>query len=140
MDGSQGPDQPQPKQAQPKQVTVMDVARSLAAVRPSGDVPELDGACLIAEIRSLEDQKSALAARQARLSVAFDLIQRREQSSSGVPAAELGSGVAAQIALARRESPARGGNRAGKSWTCLRRISLSLIVPGARCLIVRGAR
>ena len=108
MDGNQGPDE-----AQPKQVTVTDVARSLAAVGPCGGGPELDGARLIAEIRSLEDRKSALAARQARLSVAFDLLQRREQSSSGVPAAELGSGVAAQIALARRESPARGGRLLG---------------------------
>ncbi len=91
----------------------MDAARSLAAVRPSGDVPEPDGARLIAEIRTLEDQKSALAARQARLSVAFDLVQRREQRDRGMPAAELGSGVGAQIALARRESPARGGRLLG---------------------------
>ncbi|MDZ4090204.1 MAG: DUF222 domain-containing protein, partial [Arthrobacter sp.] len=108
MDGNQGPEV-----AQPGDVTVMDVARSLAAVRPSGDGAELDGARLIAEIRALEDRKSALAARQARLSVAFDLIQRREQSSAGVPVAELGAGVGAQIALARRESPARGGRLLG---------------------------
>ncbi|WP_354173189.1 DUF222 domain-containing protein [Arthrobacter sp. UYEF36] len=78
-----------------------------------GGVPELDGARLIAEIRALEDRKSALAARQARLSVAFDLIQRREQADAGMPAAELGAGVGAQIALARRESPARGGRLLG---------------------------
>ncbi|HEX9086221.1 MAG TPA: HNH endonuclease, partial [Arthrobacter sp.] len=76
-------------------------------------VPGPDGARLIAEIRSLEDQKSALAARQARLSVAFDLIQRREQRDLGMPAADLGAGVGAQIALARRESPARGGRLLG---------------------------
>ncbi|WP_349359711.1 DUF222 domain-containing protein [Pseudarthrobacter sp. PH31-O2] len=76
-------------------------------------VPDLDGVRLIAEIRSLEDQKSALAARQARLSVAFELIQRREQRDLGMPAAELGAGVGAQIALARRESPARGGRLLG---------------------------
>ena len=78
-----------------------------------GGVPEEDGARVIAEIRSLEDQKSALAARQARLSVAFDLLQRREQSDAGMPAAELGSGVGAQIALARRESPAKGSRLLG---------------------------
>jgi hypothetical protein len=61
----------------------------------------------------LEDQKSALAARQARLSVAFDLLQRREQADAGMPAADLGAGVAAQIALARRESPAKGGRLLG---------------------------
>ncbi len=84
------------------------MARSLAAVRPAGE-----SAWLIAEIRALEDRKSALAARQARLSVAFDLLQRREQADAGMPAAELGAGVAAQIALARRESPAKGGRLLG---------------------------
>ncbi|WP_144674520.1 HNH endonuclease signature motif containing protein [Arthrobacter sp. U41] len=74
---------------------------------------ELDGASLIAEIRGLEDEKSALAARQARLTVAFDLLQRREQADAGMPAAELGAGVGAQIALARRESPAKGGRLLG---------------------------
>ena len=68
---------------------------------------------MIAEIRALEDRKSALAARQARLSVAFDLLQRREQADAGMPAAELGAGVGAQIALARRESPAKGGRLLG---------------------------
>ena len=84
-----------------------------------GDVVELNGARLIAEIRALEDRKSALAARQARLSVAFDLLQRREQADAGMPAAELGAGVGAQIALARRESPPRaaGSSAWPKPWS-----------------------
>jgi hypothetical protein len=77
------------------------------------DGTEPGGAALIAEIRELEDEQSALAARQARLTVAFDLAQRQEQAAAGVPAAELGAGVAAQIALARRESPAKGGRLLG---------------------------
>ena len=85
-----------------------EVARALAAVRPARD-----SAGLISEIRELEDAKSALAARQARLTVAFDLLQRREQADAGMPAAELGAGVGAQIALARRESPAKGGRLLG---------------------------
>ncbi|WP_307038001.1 HNH endonuclease signature motif containing protein [Arthrobacter sp. B3I4] len=72
-----------------------------------------DSAALIAEIRALEDEKSALAARQARLAVAFDLAQRREQAAAGIPADQLGTGIAAQIALARRESPAKGGRLLG---------------------------
>ena len=103
MDGKQEPDA-----LQPASETVTDVARSLAAVRPAGE-----SALLIAEIRALEDRKSALAARQARLSVAFDLLQRREQADAGMPAAELGAGVGAQIALARRESPVKGGRLLG---------------------------
>ena len=89
-------------------MTVAEVARALAAVRPARD-----SAGLISQIRELEDAKSALAARQARLSVAFDLLQRREQADAGMPAAELGAGVGAQIALARRESPAKGGRLLG---------------------------
>ncbi len=76
-------------------------------------VSEEEGARLIDEIRALEDRKSALAARQARLSVAFDQLQRRAQAEAGLPADELGKGIAAQIALARRESPARGGRLLG---------------------------
>ncbi|WP_028272520.1 HNH endonuclease signature motif containing protein [Arthrobacter sp. UNC362MFTsu5.1] len=76
---------------------------------PPGD----GGAGMIDEIRALEDRKSALAARQARLTVAFDLLQRRAQSIAGVPADQLGAGVGAQVALARRESPAKGSRLLG---------------------------
>src|SRR5512141_3089736 len=106
MDGKQGPD------VVPEAAVGVAVTEG-AAMALRGVVPGPDGARLIAEIRSLEDQKSALAARQARLSVAFDLIQRREQRDLGMPAADLGAGVGAQIALARRESPARGGRLLG---------------------------
>ncbi|WP_251040306.1 HNH endonuclease signature motif containing protein [Arthrobacter sp. ISL-72] len=72
-----------------------------------------DSAGLIEELRILEDLKSAAAAREARVTVAFDLQQRHEQSDAGVPADQLGAGVAAQVALARRESPAKGGRLLG---------------------------
>ncbi|WP_082506898.1 HNH endonuclease signature motif containing protein [Arthrobacter sp. Leaf337] len=73
----------------------------------AGDASEEGGARLIDEIRALEDRKSALAARQARLAVVFDQLQRRQQSDAGIPTDQLGVGVGAQIALARRESPAK---------------------------------
>ena len=72
-----------------------------------------DGPALINQLRELEDVKSAAAAAQARLSVAFDAVERRAQARAGVPAEQQGAGVAAQIALARRESPARGGRFLG---------------------------
>jgi hypothetical protein len=72
-----------------------------------------DGAALLDEIRALEDRKSALAARQARLAVAFDRLQRQAQAEAGLPKDELGKGVGSQIALARRESPNRGGRLLG---------------------------
>ncbi len=72
-----------------------------------------DSAGIIDRIRELEDRKSAASAEQARLAVAFDLLQRREQARLGVPAEKLGAGIGAQIALARRESPAKGGRLLG---------------------------
>ena len=68
---------------------------------------------MIDQLRELEDVKSLAAAMQARIAVAFDRAQRRAQAQAGVPADELGAGVGAQIALARRESPARGGRLLG---------------------------
>ena len=87
---------------------VADLARILAFL-PAPD----SAAALIDEIRDLEDLKSAMAARQARHAVAFDLLQRRDQAAAGVPAEKLGTGIGAQIALARRESPAKGSRLLG---------------------------
>ncbi|MFD5278133.1 HNH endonuclease [Pseudarthrobacter sp. NPDC058362] len=72
-----------------------------------------EGPGMIDQLRLLEDLKSAAAALQARIAVAFDAAERRDQAAAGVPSGELGTGVAAQIALARRESPARGGRLLG---------------------------
>jgi hypothetical protein len=85
-----------------------DVMKVLASVRPAST-----GAGMVDQLRELEDLKSLAAAKQARITVAFDAEQRREQAAAGVPAKEQGAGVAAQVALARRESPARGGRLLG---------------------------
>ncbi|MGK3711239.1 HNH endonuclease, partial [Arthrobacter sp. IK3] len=50
---------------------------------------------------------------QARAAAVLDASQRRAQSRAGVPAAHLGRGVGAQIALARRDSPHRGNRHLG---------------------------
>ncbi|MCT9871407.1 HNH endonuclease [Paenarthrobacter aurescens] len=71
------------------------------------------GGKLIDQIRGLEELKSAIAGLQARAAVAFDLAQRREQETAGVPSSEQGQGVGAQVALARRESPNRGSRLLG---------------------------
>ena len=84
-----------------------------AAGRRTAERPPTDSAGIIDRIRELEDWKSAASAEQARLAVAFDLLQRREQARLGVPAEKLGAGIGAQIALARRESPAKGGRLLG---------------------------
>lgn len=59
-------------------------------------------------MRVLEDLKSAMCAEQAQLAVDLDASQRSVQESAGVAAGQQGRGVAAQVALARRESPHRG--------------------------------
>jgi hypothetical protein len=89
-------------------LSVADVSRSLSSVPVAADGPGM-----IDQLRELEDLKSLAAAKQARIAVAFDLSQRREQAAAGVPAREQGAGVGAEIALARRESRARGGRLLG---------------------------
>ncbi len=68
---------------------------------------------LIARIAELERVKSAAAAGQARAAAALDASRRRSEADADVPAAKRGRGVASEIALARRDSPARGGRHLG---------------------------
>lgn len=70
-------------------------------------------AALIARIAELETAKSAAAAEQARASVQLDALRRANEADAGVPAAQRGRGLASEIALARRDSPARGGRHLG---------------------------
>ncbi|TRW46892.1 DUF222 domain-containing protein [Georgenia yuyongxinii] len=65
------------------------------------------------QLRALEELKAAAAAAQARIAVDFEASQRQAQARQGVPAARRGRGIGAQIALARRESPARAGRLLG---------------------------
>src|SRR5271166_4007547 len=75
--------------------------------------PHADEAALIARIAELEAAKSAAAAGQARAAVELDALRRSNEADAGVPAAQRGRGVASEIALARRDSPARGGRHLG---------------------------
>jgi hypothetical protein len=108
MDGNQEPGVVQEAESG---ATVADVARLLGAVRLCGG--DDGGSGLIDQLRGLEELKCAAAALQARIAVEFDLVQRRKQREAGVTAEGLGAGVGAQIALARRESPARGSRLLG---------------------------
>nr|WP_306971162.1 HNH endonuclease signature motif containing protein [Arthrobacter oryzae] len=76
-----------------------------------------DGAGMIDQLRGLEDLKCLAGAQQAEVAVAFDRQQRQVQAAAGVPAGEQGAGVAAQVALARRESPAKGSRLLGMAKT-----------------------
>jgi hypothetical protein len=83
---------------------------TLGAVDPTDDVSRVDA------LRLLEQVKCAAAGAQARITAAFADSQRALQQEAGVPARRLGAGVAAQVALARRESPFRGQQHLGLAW------------------------
>lgn len=75
--------------------------------------PGCGAAALIAQINALERLKSAAAAAQARAAAAFASARRAAETQAGVPARQRGRGVAAEIALARHDSPARGSRHLG---------------------------
>ncbi|CAJ1582086.1 HNH endonuclease [[Mycobacterium] wendilense] len=74
---------------------------------------DADEAALVARIDELETLKASAAAAQARATAA--LAQRRmvAEAERGVPVARRGRGLAAEVALARRDSPARGNQHLG---------------------------
>ena len=72
-----------------------------------------DDAGRIDLIRALEELKCSAEAAQAELTAAFDRSQREAEARAGVPQERQGRAVAAQIALARRESPHRGRQHTG---------------------------
>ncbi|HPZ96352.1 MAG TPA: HNH endonuclease, partial [Mycobacterium sp.] len=69
--------------------------------------PEAGESALIAQITTLERLKSAAAAAQARAAAAFASARRAAETAAGIPSRRRGRGVAAEIALARHDSPAR---------------------------------
>ena len=75
--------------------------------------PHADEAALIGQIGWLERVKSAAAAGQARAAAALDEKRRADEAAAGVPKAKQGRGVAGEVALARHDSPARGGRHLG---------------------------
>ena len=74
---------------------------------------EVDEAALVERIAELEVAKSAAAAEQAELTMALDAARRAAEAARGVPAAKQGKGLASEVALARRDSPNRGGRHLG---------------------------
>jgi hypothetical protein len=72
-----------------------------------------DKSALVERIAELERVKSAAAAGQARAAAALDAARRAAEAAVGVRAAQRGRGLASEIALARRDSPARGNRHLG---------------------------
>lgn len=59
-------------------------------------------------IAELEKLKATAAAAQARVTAVLKKLRHAEEAERGVPTARRGKGLDGEIALARRESPARG--------------------------------
>jgi hypothetical protein len=72
-----------------------------------------DQGALVGRIAELERLKSAAAAEQVRAAVALEEMRRADEAAAGVPKARQCRGVASEVALARRDSPARGGRHLG---------------------------
>ncbi|MFI5508555.1 HNH endonuclease [Mycobacterium sp. NPDC051804] len=86
---------------------MFDIA-ALTSVNTSADEAEL-----IAAIADLELLKSAAAAAQARATAALDERRRAAEAAAGVPSKLRSRGVCSEVALARRDSPARGNRHVG---------------------------
>ncbi len=81
----------------------------------------------IDQIRLLEEIKAAAAAAQAQVVADFEDSQIRDQRERGVPAPQLGRGVANQVALARRDSPARARRFVGWSTILVTELPHTLV-------------
>ena len=80
------------------------------------DIPGSD-AERIDEITALEQLKTAISARQARLTDAFAVSHRAKLVKAGVKPVDARRSVCAQIALARRDSPHKGNRHVGLAHT-----------------------
>ena len=73
----------------------------------------VDDAERVAQLEALERLKAAAAAAQAVVTADFVASQRAAQRAAGVRADKVGQGIAAQVGLARRDSPHRGSRYVG---------------------------
>ncbi len=71
---------------------------------------------LVERIRALEMLKNAAAAAQARAAVALRRLREGQGRAAGRPTTRTSTSVAAEIGLARRESPHRGRILMGLAW------------------------
>lgn len=88
--------------------------------------PAADEESLIGRIEALERLKSAAAAAQARAAEAFETARLAAEKAAGMSAHRRGRGVAAEIALARRDSPARGNRHLGFAKALVREMPHTL--------------
>ena len=80
----------------------------------------------VERLHAMERLKNALAAAQARESVAFAVSQRERQVEAGYGPHRLGRGIADQVALARMESPHKGSRLLGLAAALVHDLPLCL--------------
>jgi len=68
---------------------------------------------IVEHLTVMEQLKSALAATQARVTVTLAEKRSLREEADGVPTGQRCRGLAAEVALARQDSPARGGRHLG---------------------------
>ena len=102
----------------------MDPATWIASLADH-DGHDLTDSERIDQISELERLKAAAAAAQARITEAFDASQRRAAPSLK-PTGEVVRSITAQVALARRESPARGQQHVGVALGLVRDLPQTL--------------
>lgn len=102
---------------------VKDLIRDFS---PGTDGTAADEVALISHISLLEDIKSATAAAQARATHAFIKARAAREREMGMPLAERGRGVGAEIALARRQSPHAGSQATRMAYTLCERMPHAL--------------
>lgn len=95
--------------APPSDLTAMAEWRDLLAEAPVSD----DEAGAIDRISELERLKSACAAAQARETARLKQLRFQREAAAGIPPAQRGKGLGAEIALARRDAPTRGSRHLG---------------------------
>lgn len=88
--------------------------------------PAVTEAEAVDRLRALEELKASCAAAQAREADRFTALRREAEAERGVPARERGRGVAAEVALARRESPHRGSRHLGLATALVREMPHTL--------------
>src|SRR6478735_1202748 len=93
----------------------------LAALDTTGtDTEHID------ELTALEALKSAISARQARITDTFATSHRAKLIKAGSTPADARRSVCAQIALARRDSPSKGNRHVGLAHTLVHEMPLVL--------------
>ena len=106
---------------------VSSMIRKLSSEPAVAGIAADTDAGLVDRLRVLEELKAAASAAQARVAAALDASVRAGHARAGLPPEKQGVGVGAQVALARCESPSRGGRILGFAKALTKEMPCTLI-------------